>query len=285
MTKYVTCASTGTRMSEDLAREVDEMTRGLPQGCGYRTKAVEPDAILFEPSERAEVSIISSDCVDRSNEVVIPQGVDLTSYRKNSVVLWSHDWDRPVGTCEWVKIHKNTLRAKTIYPEDASHLSQEVWKMLRCTPPVLKAKSIGFLPRTPARAATPEELVSHPEWREASIFDDTLLLEYSCVSVGCNQDSLLQMVNTKSLDAPTLADMGIQIPETPETHEVVHEVARAVRETHMPLDQAVAYVLRMRKHKKIDLDRIFARSLGEIDLDVAEIVRRALDAHVNRGRV
>ena len=41
--KSVICASTGTRLPEDTAREVDELTKSLPAECHYHTKALVTD--------------------------------------------------------------------------------------------------------------------------------------------------------------------------------------------------------------------------------------------------
>jgi hypothetical protein len=296
-TKTVECVSTGTRLPESVAKEVDDLFKTLPSDCTYRTKAIAADAINFEPGERSEVSILTTNSVDWSNEVVLPEGVDMDAYRKSMVVLWNHDNDKPIGSCEWIKNHKNSIRAKTVYPADGTELSNQTWIMTKCTPPVLKAKSIGFLPRKPLRDATEDELTEHPEWKGAGVWDDVLLLEYSVVPLGCNKDALIEMVNTKSINGAILKSLGMEVPEVKqieapeiEVKQTVEEVAQAVMKSGLSLQDAIAYVQKnshkkVVKKKPVDVNKILADALAGVNLDVDRIVRRALDAHKNRGRV
>src|SRR5579884_3101781 len=92
----VECVSCGVWLPESCAREVDDLYKTLPSGLEYQRKAM-PVEMMFEPGERSEVSILTNATVDKSNEVVIPEGLDLDSYRRNMVVLWNHDHDQPVG--------------------------------------------------------------------------------------------------------------------------------------------------------------------------------------------
>jgi hypothetical protein len=291
--KFVECQSTGTLLPESEATKVDDLFKTLPSGTEYHIKAMPVD-YEFVHGERSEVSIITTSTRDKSSEVVLGEGLDLDTYRNSMVVLWMHQKHNPIGTCGWIKHRDGVVRAKTIYPTkpediDTTWQPDQVWAMTKCVPPILRCKSIGFIPRTPLRDPTSEELTEHPEWKGAGVWDDTMLLEFSVVHNGCNNEALIEMVNTKSVDPKSLEEMGIEVP--PQVIETLPEIVQEVKEvqtkTGMPLDAAVAYVLKMPKRikKKIDLDRIFAKAMNEVDLDVDAIVRKALAAHQNRGRV
>lgn len=386
MSKFVECASTGTKLPEHVAREVDSLTKTLPADCGYRTKAIAADQITFEEGERADISVLTTNSVDKTNEVVLPEGVDMDAYRKSMVVLWNHDQERPVASCKWIKHYRDSIRAKTVYPQEGPQLTQDAWLMTKSG--ILKAKSIGFIPRKPLREATSDELEMHPEWKGAGLWDDVLLIEYSCCTIGMNNDALVEAVNTKSLHPETFLSLGIEIkadddkkkdepygdvkyadpgyqddkekrypidteehiraawnyfnkrkdddkytaeqrkeirdriiaawkdkidpkgpPEAQEEEKAVPSwivkaesnpcVSDKIKymhdhgETSKYSDAqivAIAYSMCAKKTKKklkksLDINKVLAEALQSVDLDVTRIVRRALDAHKNRGRV
>lgn len=306
----VECASVPCWLPESLARRVDDLHKRLPVDCGYVRKAYQVD-YQFEPGERAEVSVITSASRDKTDEVVLPEGMELDSYRKNMIVLWNHDHEKPVARCGWIKLHKGEIRAKTIYPEseDGTNWSafvDDVWAMTKAC--VLRQKSVGFLPLTPKRAPTQEELAEHPDWEGAGVFDNTLLLEYSCVSVGCNNDCLVEAINTKSLDVGRLASLGLEIPQqatpvekfiTPVAIEPLVEkiITRPSEPPFLPmakgadLKEALAYALTKGyrpkpKPKKVDWDALVKQQVEKAlaQLDVEKIIARAFTAHKHKGR-
>lgn len=284
-TNFVNCVSTGTKMPEQQAREVDDLCKTLPHGCTFRTKSLVADAIQFEPGEQSEVSVLTTNSVDMSREVVLPEGIDLDHYRKNPVVLWAHDHERPVASCQWIKVHKSSLRAKTFYPPDGPELTQQAWQLTKSG--ILKAKSIGFIPRVPLREPSEVELSEHPEWKGAGVLESILLYEYSCVSVGCNQDALVEAINTKSIDAAILKDFDLSIPEVI-TPEIVQEIVKK----GISLEEALAYAsAKGIKHKKpkakksVNPSKLLADMLEAIELDNDRIIQGIVDNYRNRGRV
>ena len=305
MKKIVDCASVPCRLPEDTAREVDALVKTLPAGCEYITKTVGVE-YQFEPGERAEVSILTSATVDMSNEVVLPEGLDLESYRKSRVVLWNHDKNKPVATCEWIKLFHGAIRAKTVYPErpedvDTPWFTDDVWAMTKSVPPILRCKSIGGLPLLPMREPTPEELEKHPEWAGAGVWEKILMTEYSCVYAGCNQDALVEAINTKSLDPAKLKIMGVEVPQLKEvitidkfravdfipalTGTAVEVTPVAKVYTREELESLVkeAVPFKKRKVKKpFDMNAFLAKV--EERLDWERIMKMANSIHKNRHR-
>lgn len=275
----VDCASLGIRLPESMAREVDALCPTLPADCRMlRTKAYVADAIQFEPGERAEVSVISSQSHDKSHEVVLIKGMELDAYRKSPIVLWNHNRDLPpVGRCQWIKTHDHDsqLRAKTIYPEDPEGYSDEdiwlpkhVWDLTRTG--VLRGKSVGFLPLKPLREPTPDELSAHPDWQGAGVWEQTRLYEYSCVNVGCNDDALVVEINNKSFDPDKLTRLGLVLPKRPAlTREEAYLICRG----------AVKHVKR-----KADIAKVIEKAVATFKVDPDAIVRKALEMYEARRR-
>ena len=316
--KLVECVSCPVALPEAVAKEVDSLYKTLPSGLEFKTAAMEVE-YQFEPGERAEVSILTTRDVDKTGEVVLPEGLELDSYRKSMVVLWNHDKSRPVATCGWIKLYKDQIRAKTIYPEKPEDLdtpwpTDEIWGMLKCVPPILRCKSIGFLPLLPLRDPTPQELQVHPEWAGSGIWEKTLLLEYSLVYHGCNDDAIVLAVNDKSLNPMVLKGLGIPVPEIkpqvkaepkpepqPESRlakykadDCVSRKIEKLRSEGKEEDQAIAIAYSMchgksmvkrkvQKKKTIDINAIMSKVEASIDLD--RIIRKAERLWRDRGRV
>lgn len=267
-------------MPEDLARDVDEVSKSLPAGCEYQRKAVQVE-YQFEPGERAEVSVISSTTVDKTSQIVMASGVDLEPYRKHMTVLWNHDQEKPIASAAWIKLYKDHLRAKTVYPDPEQSewgtLVNDVWAMTKSG--VLKMKSIGFLPRTPLREPTTEELDAHPDWQGAGIWDNSLLLEYSACSIGICNDALVQAVNTKSLDALHLKSLGVEVPApalAPAPVEFTLEEAMAIAKGCKPL--------RIKK-PPVNWDEVISKQIDAMSVDMKKILASSVGNYERRGRV
>ncbi len=324
----VECKSTGRVVPESMARDIDELTKSLPSDCGWVEKAYIPE-IQFEPGERAEVSIITAETVDKTNEVVLIGGIDFDWFRANPAILWNHQRNLPtIGECQWIKQHKsgavNTLRAKSVYPQrqtksedtDRPFWIDQVWDLISCRPPVLKAKSIGFIPLRPKREPTADELDLHPEWKGAGIWDGIRLYEYSCCSVGICNDALLEAVNSKGFDPACLEALGIDVPEpqpAPEpplwevyksdecvgakikhlydtgeaskySREQVLAIADAYCHRKAPPATTKAKALDMKALERM-VEQTFAAALDSIEFDVAKLRGMVKEAMRSRGKV
>lgn len=130
----------------------------------------------FDLSERSITSYISKTTVDRGRDIVNPKGLNEKNYRKNPIVLFNHDYDKPIGKNLWNKKESDGVLAKTqfattLFADDIMLLNKEG---------VLNAWSIGFIP----------EKWTIDEKQEVMTFDEWELLEYSSVSVPMNPDAI-----------------------------------------------------------------------------------------------
>ena len=209
-------AGTGLRVSESLARTLDELSKGLPAECAYRRAAKHAVIDELDPGSRTDVSFITTDDVDRDEEVVLPQGGETKDF--SGVVTFAHQYDQlPVGKNLWirpkVKGKANGLIAKTYYHTkpadwgDAPWLPSAILHLMQSAQPVCGDKSIGFLPME-IREATAEEKTMRPEWKGKRIISRWKLLEYAVAPVPANPQANLIAVS-KALKAGGLLDEKI----------------------------------------------------------------------------
>ena len=280
----VECVSTGTQMPDYLATALDARIKNNPEGCKTLVrKAIVVDEVQFEPGERAEVSILSTDQPDLSGEVVIPTGVQYETFNKTDrPVLWGHNWQLPpVGRCVWIKTYKEKIRGKTNYPERVNKTDStpfwldSIWDLIATR--TLNAKSISFLPNQPYSEPTEEELEMHPNWKGCKVWRDVDLWEYSCCSIGVNQQALVEVVNSKSLSQDTIANFGLELPVDPKVKE--REELISYLKTAMP------YVPKPKPVKKApDYNKMLCEALNKLNINVDKIVNDILTDKENRGR-
>lgn len=237
----------GFPMPDKLAKAADEALQAVPKDVrekfkttvrdaagqkhaveGYMRLETVAKAMDFVDGERSDVSVITSDSVDRDSEVVLPSGLDFTQFQRNPVVTLCHNYQAfPVGKCLWVK--KGTMgnggdcwKAKTQYmprpaefPVDEEWLPDTTWAYVRDG--YLPGKSIGFIPLS-FRDVTPDDVRANPDYADAHwIIDHAIVLEYAVVPVQANPDALVEAVakmKAKGIVSKGLTDaLGIVIPD------------------------------------------------------------------------
>ncbi len=129
-----------------------------------------------EPLSELEVSVIASTSqLARDGHIIVASGIDLTAYRKNPIVLWSHDAMSPVGICTAIGVVDDKLAARIRFADvGVSQRADEVRALVKSG--VIKGISVGFDPKesTPLDSARP---------RGGQRFTKVDLLEVSFVSV------------------------------------------------------------------------------------------------------
>ena len=164
-------------------------------------KGVTSVKVETDKDERAVISFINTEDVDRDNEIIDPDGAILKYY--NRVVPYGHDYrGLPMGKSMWIKKDKKNgkkgLLAKTIFLERPA-INEELYHMytddIAGTGPVLTGWSIGFIP---LEWEDYEEKKSSPlNKRDTNVkrkYTKWELLEYSGVMIGSNRQALTLMV-------------------------------------------------------------------------------------------
>jgi HK97 family phage prohead protease len=149
-----------------------------------------------DDDERTVTAVISTDLVDRDNEVMLPKGGNFEQFLKNPVVPWAHSYhEPPIGKAEWLTRGRKQINAKVQFADTA--FAEEIFQLFKGG--YLNAFSIGFIPKN-SHAPTPDEIKKKPEWAEARrIIDEWELLEFSAVPVPANPEALATAVKSKSV--------------------------------------------------------------------------------------
>jgi len=234
----------GFPMLDAVAKDVDELVKDLPEECrelGYQRRTIVGPDVQLDKDERAEISVISSDAIDRDNEVMLPGGADWKQFKRNPVVTFAHEYRAlPVGRSQWVKRQKGETQdqwlAKTEYtkrPEEweGPWLPDAVWHMIK--EGHLRGKSVGFIPME-ARPPTEQEIKVRPALAGVSrIIAKWIVLEYAVAPVQSNPDALVAVVakaKAAGIEIPSLIEdrLGIIIPDMPKikTREELPEPAQ-----------------------------------------------------------
>ncbi len=189
---------------------------------------------VIDRDARTVINYISTDAIDRDNEVIEHRGVVLDDYVKNPIVPWAHDYrGLPIGKNLWIKPDKKGLVAKTYFlkhdfAEDVFDLYTED---IKGTGPALNAWSVGFIPLK-WKDAKPDEKVAENERPQTvrRTYKKWMLLEYSAVPVPSNPEALTLMVEKGLIKNEKLKkDIEDFITETKE--EVAKEVILKPEET------------------------------------------------------
>jgi hypothetical protein len=180
--------------------------------------------------ERADVSWISEESIDRQGDVVVAAGMDDSNFKLNPLVTMQHAyWLPPVGRSLWRRRVKDGalvgIKAKTQYPP-----CPDTWPTDSEWPPdvaftlvqagLLCGKSVGFLP-VKARRPTDEEVTTTPAWSRVNwVIEKWLLLEYACVYLPAQQNALVESVS-KGLNLSDTTRQALGLPAAPPTPEPV----------------------------------------------------------------
>ncbi len=103
----------------------------------------------FDEVEKSVTAYITTKDIDRDGDVVLPQGMNNKSFRKNPVVLFGHNKIGttmsdyfPVAKSLWEQVDENGIRAKIKF--DTRSDAQEVYRLMK--EGFLNAFSVGFKP-------------------------------------------------------------------------------------------------------------------------------------------
>ena len=160
-----------------------------------------------ESGKPTTLDMISTIDVDRDNEVLIPDGCDLSGYSKTPTVLFGHDYRSiPIGVSKWQKIEQGKgIMSKTEYFQ--SEFAKDVYE---ASVNGALANSVGVIPIQWVEKNNKNDETKYKELIEKyniqgepqRIYTQWQLLEYSKVPVASNPQALtlaLQKAKTKEM--------------------------------------------------------------------------------------
>ena len=146
-------------------------------------KGIEPT--VEDPSVLKIAGYANYATKDRGNEVIMPEAwkKGLDNYKKNPVILFQHDHNKPIGTCTNITIDDKGLFIEANISSAAEKL-YGTQTLIRDG--ALKAFSVGFIPKRGKKDSATDTLY----------ITELELLENSVVSVPMQQDSLFSVVKS-----------------------------------------------------------------------------------------
>lgn len=170
------------------------------------------DAVLAV-DDRTVRAWVSRESPDRLGDQVVAEGMDLSAYQRNPVVLWAHQHSLPpIGKGAVRCVPGEGIEADTEFAP--TPFAQEVLDLYRGG--FLKAFSVGF--RTKAFEA------ADFGGRTGTRLTETELVEYSAVPVPANPDALVKAATEAGSDAAALI-LRAYYPEAKDANEAARIAA------------------------------------------------------------
>jgi HK97 family phage prohead protease len=127
--------------------------------------------------------IASTSSPDRVGDIVVQSGIDLTQYKKNPVVLWGHDHDRPIARCVDIAVAGGRLMATAAFPEPGIDADAD-WAYNKIKAGLVNATSVGFVPKA-------YEPINPRDPGSGYRFTKSELLEFSFVAIPMNAEAVI----------------------------------------------------------------------------------------------
>lgn len=126
--------------------------------------------------------VVSTPEVDRYGTIIIPSGIDYTSYLNNPIVLAQHNADEwPIGKCLGFMMNGENLEA-TLQLHRITDEACEVADLVAAG--YVKAVSVGIIP-----TESEEQTI---DGKRVTVYTKSELVEFSVVSIPANRDALIK---------------------------------------------------------------------------------------------
>ena len=193
--------------------------------------------IEIDQPKRSVLAYITTDRVDEEGEVVVPEGIDFSRFKKTGTVFYNHDYAAPCGVCTSIKHTDQGIMAVTQFPErpegyEGKWLPDEVFAMFASDPPIVKAFSIGFA-YTQVRQPTKKDFDRYGRDDIKRIVSKSRMLEYSVAPLPMNEDAIAVQVTKQLNDVGNVADVcdcsqaSCENPESVNCRQAVEEAEQA----------------------------------------------------------
>lgn len=162
----------------------------------------------FIPGEKADISVISDGSIDSHGEVVDPESLDFSSFQKNPVVAYNHNYDiPPVGKSLWQKkCQGHVWKAKTKYVERPESFTEDawfpetIWHLVKSG--TLNGKSIGGSVKWRSPTEEDAKRLNFDLSSAKRISEKALIFEYSCCPLGVNRNTVVEAIAKSVISIP-----------------------------------------------------------------------------------
>jgi hypothetical protein len=224
----------GFPMLDKQAFALEALLRTLPaedRQLARVATAKAPSELL--DGERADVSWITTEDIDREGDLVVSRGMNDSQFKANPMVTLQHCYYLPpVGRSLWRKRVKDGptvgVKAKTQYPARPDDWPEPDWQpdvvfsLIKAG--LLQGKSIGFV-RLKSHAPSSQEIAARPELAAVNrIIDEWLLLEYAVTFLPTNQAALVEAVSKGSVTLSSSLQDALGVRELPPLPQPAPEV-------------------------------------------------------------
>lgn len=165
--------------------------------------------------------VITTENIDRYQEMILIDGWDTNNYMANPVVLWGHDHDQLIGVCTSLTVSDGKMIARGKFaPTEAGQEKRKLYEL-----GFLRATSVGFIEKE----------------RQGNVITKAELLEFSFVSVPANPYAL-SLALEKGLSIDELVTKGfMNIKTVDQEGEVTDTVAADEEVVDEPVEKKFAY--------------------------------------------
>jgi len=257
--------------------------------------------IEIDQPKRSVLAYITTDRVDEEGEVVVPEGIDFSRFKKTGTVFYNHDYAAPCGVCTSIKHTDRGIMAVTQFPErpegyEGKWLPDEVFAMFASDPPIVKAFSIGFA-YTQVRQPTKKDFDRYGRDDIKRIVSKSRMLEYSVAPLPMNEDAIAVQVTKQLNDTGDVADVcncsqaSCETPESVNCRQAVGEAEQA--STTQPERSSIESEMKglpmsedIRKKMMVDLkpDMTIAELVAAMQMeDEADAVRAEVEEEVEKA--
>lgn len=213
------CASKWDESNKSGDKKMKEIKQKFYKDFNFEIKSSDDDKYLIE-------CIGSEEIVDRDGDIIRIAGIDLSNYKKNPTVFWSHNYyEPPIGRAVKVWKDDKQLKFKIEFVRGEDYpLAGTIYKMYKNG--FLNSFSIGFRPDP--------QFSKFQEKRGGYDFEKVELIEISAVGVPSNVRAVLTDVK--------MQDAIKQKSFTQEEITSLEEFLKKVEKEQEPKDEEVDVV-------------------------------------------
>jgi phage head maturation protease len=151
----------------------------------------------FTPTASGFTAVITTDSLDRDNEVVMPDGMNAVDYEKNPLLLWNHDQGQPIGKCIGLTRKSNAIIGEFEFAKRPEGFQGEFFPEFVAAlvgQGIVKGTSIQYIPEpNGARRANDADTKRYGAQLK-TVYSRWKLLEVSVAPLQANPDALVTAI-------------------------------------------------------------------------------------------